>query len=136
MMLKKPEAPKEKGVTFREPAPPTKSKLPPVEGKGKEKMEEPSRPAKKQKLTPLSEQGQTRSVPKVVDRREVDIKHHLSLHGMAGSLGQGMAMDSLGKVTHSLNILGGEIGKRLKDDNTNNLCELRIYTVVVVCIYS
>ena len=38
---------------------------------------------------------------------KVDIRQQLSLHDRAGSLGQGMAMDSVSKMFHSVNIFGG-----------------------------
>ena len=53
LVRKKSQAPKEKGVTIKEPFPPTVPKVAMVEGKGKEKLEGP--PAKKQKLAPASE---------------------------------------------------------------------------------
>ena len=87
-------------------------------------------------MTPLSEQRKLSSVPEVLNRREINVKQHLSLHGMAGALGQGVVMDALGRVTHSLNILGGELWERIKDDNAHNLLELGIHTVMVVRIYS
>ena len=106
-----------------------------VEGKGKEKVDEPSHPAKRQKLKPLLKKRQMTSVPEVLARRETDIKQHLSLHGIEGSLGQAVAVDALGRVAHSLNILGGELWDRLKDNSALNLLELGIHTAVMVHIY-
>ena len=71
-----------------------------------------------------------------MDRREVDVRQHLSLHGKVGASGQAMVVDSLGKVSHLLNVLGRELWERVKDDNTNNLFELGVHIVVVVCISS
>ena len=42
LVRKKSKTPTEKGVTFKEPLPPTKPKVTEVEGKGKEKADEPT----------------------------------------------------------------------------------------------
>ena len=99
---KKPEAPKLKGVVFKEPAPQTKTLPAPVEGKGKGKLVEPPFPTNKQKLTPVVEQGLVTPDPKVITRREVDTREHLSLSDSAGATGKAMAVDLMTRVARSL----------------------------------
>lgn len=128
LVRKKPKTPTEKGVTFKEALPPMKPKMAEVEGKGKEKVIEPT--PKKQKLTHTP--SQPPAEPEV--RFRVDIKRQLSLHARAGPLGQGISMDSVNRVFHSMNILGGDIWDMITDENPANLNKLGIHTTVVVSL--
>ena len=67
LVRKKSKAPKEKGVTIKEPLPPTKPKVVEVEGKRKDKVVEP--PPKKQKLT----HAPKLPLPETENRWKVDV---------------------------------------------------------------
>ena len=127
---KSSKTPAAKGVTFKEPPPPAPTKLPEVEGKGKEKVIEPV--SKKQKVAhtpslPLAE-------PEI--RFKVDVKRQLNLHAKSDPLGQGISMASLDRVVHVMNSLGGEIWDRLTDGSSEKLYEFGMHTAVVVSLTS
>ena len=126
LVRKSSKTPTVKGIAFKEPLPPTKPKMPEVEGKGKEKADEPT--SKKQKLTHIP--SQSPAEPEV--RLKVDIRRQLTLHAKSGPLGQGISMASVDRVFHSMNTLGGDIWDRLTDGSPDNLNELGIHTAVVV----
>ena len=129
LVWKKSKTPTEKGVTFKEPLPPKNPKVTEFEGKGKDNVIEPM--PKKKKLTHTP--SQPPAEPEV--RFRVDIRRQLSLHARAGPLGQGISMDSVNRVFHSMNILGGDIWDRITDGSPDNLNELGIHTAVVVSSY-
>ena len=126
LVRKSYKTPATKGVTFKEPFPPAPTKVPEVEGKGKEKIIEPA--SKKQKV------AHTLSLPLVEPevRFKVDVKRQLNLHAKSGPLGQGIAMASLDRVVHVMNALGGEIWDRLTDGSSEKLYEFGMHTAIVV----
>ena len=115
--------------------PEPKSLPAPVEGKGKGKLEEPSRPPKRQKLTPVREQRQVIPDPEVITWREVDTREHLSLSINAGATGQAMCIDLMTRVARSLTTVSSDLWEHFKDNDTNAQLELGIHSHVVVCIY-
>ena len=130
LVRKSSKTPAAKGVVFKVPPPPAPTKLPEVEGKGKEKVIEPV--SKKQKSThtpslPLDE-------PEV--RFKVDVKRQLNLHGRSGPLGQGIAMASLDRAVHVMNALGGDIWDRLTDGSSEKLYEFGMHTAFAVSLAS
>ena len=78
LVRKKSKTPKEKGVTIKEPFPPTVPKAAPVEGKGKGKLTEP--PAKRQKMIVVPDPEQAPPVSEVTTRPGIDVTHHIALH--------------------------------------------------------
>ena len=103
-----------------------------MEGKGKGKFVEPPCLAKKQKLTPVPEQRLLTFIPEVVNRREVDIQQHLSLHENAGSSRQAIAVDMMSRMAQSLNVVGNDLWERFRTDDPLALVELGIHSKVVI----
>lgn len=129
------DAPKLKGVVFKEPTSQPKSLPAPVEGKGKGVFVEPPRPFKKQKFTPVCEQRQAIPDPEVITRREVDTRENLSLSNNAGATGQEMAVDLMTRVARSLSTVSSNLWEQFKDSDTHAQVELEIHFHIVVCIY-
>lgn len=93
---------------------------------------DPSRLAKRQKLTPVREQTQMVPDPEVITRREVDTREHLSIHEHAGATGQAMAVDLMYRVAHSISIFGRDLWNQLRVDDSLAQIELGIHSNVVV----
>lgn len=77
----------------------------PAGDKGKEPMYEPSPPPKKQKLNPPVEPRQGASLEEPA-MSAIDLRHRLTLKGVAGPVEVATASTVISRVVHSLNAMG------------------------------
>ena len=106
---KRSKTPQEKGVTIKEPLPPTNTKAPMVEGKGKSKLVEP--PSKKQKMTLIPDPRQAPPAPEFTTRPGVDVNHRITLNQTITTSDDALASRTVASVVRSLNLLGVSFGR-------------------------
>ena len=125
-------APKEKGVAFKEPVPPSQPKpTVPTGDKGKGRLVE-TPPPKKLKATPVPEPMQVVPHKPSSSRPEAEFAHHLSLDEHAGPRGLSMALEAMKKIGNAMNIVNGEVWDRLNTEEVPSLLDLGVCTQAVV----
>ena len=132
---KKSNAPKEKGIVFNE-VPPEKPKSPliPAGDKGKAKLvEKPSPPSKRRKITHLPEVADEPLAP-AVELKNM-ITSYLSLDDEADSSSQTMSALAISSAVESINLMSGELWRKLQSSKFDDLLELSVRTSIVVCIF-
>ena len=132
---KKSNAPKEKGIVFNE-VPPEKPKSPliPAGDKGKAKLvEQPSPPSKRQKIIHLPEVADEPLAP-AVELKNM-ITSYLSLDDEADSSSQTMSALAISSAVESINLMSGELWRKLQSSKFDDLLELSVRTSIVVCIF-
>ena len=132
---KKSNAPKEKGIVFNEvPSEKPKSPLIPAGDKGKAKLvEHPSPPSKRQKIIHLPEVADEPLAP-AVELKNM-ITSYLSLDDEADSSSQTMSALAISSAVESINLMSGELWRKLQSSKFDDLLELSVRTSIVVCIF-
>lgn len=134
-VVKKPEVPKLKAVIIglprhnKPPSPPS-----PVLVKGKGKMDEPSHPSKKQKLSTVREHRPLVSVLEPVQWREFNSQLKLKLHPNVGASGTAMVADLAQIMANLCNAIAPEAWERFKSDQSGHLLNLGLMSSLVVRI--
>ena len=108
---KKTNTQKEKGIIFKDVVPQVKTNLAPAGDKGKGVLEEPSPPAKRQKMTVVPDPRQASSVLETTTKPGINISHFLSFHQAVGPSDDTLATRVVASIVHSLNIPGVTSGK-------------------------
>ena len=130
-----PEIPQKEWVIFKEPIPQALGLPPPVEGKGKKVMEDPSRPPKKPKRT----EDQPSIVPTAANSeaaksRTLRTQLQMELHPNVGDSGSAMSIDYTKFLVEGMISIAPEVWDRFKSDQTGSLLNFGLMSSLIVSI--
>ena len=130
-----PAAPNSKSLTIKEPTAQAPSLPPPVEGKGKGKMDEPPRPLKR--LRHAREPSLPASSPdasEIAPGRIAKPQHHATLHPAAGDTGFTMFNDYAKWLGQCASSVAPETWDHILVDQPNSLLSFELMSSFIVSV--